>query len=130
MPPPRIIEHPMDVTVPGRGTAVFVCIGEGYGFINASWVRGKGNSKRPPPLRSTVTTMATLDNITSILTIPDVNDNMAKLYKCRYSNSEGEAYSDTGKLILKSKCYYIAFSVIVINYIWCCYYITFVTHIW
>ena len=111
MPPPRIIEHPMDIAVLERETAVFVCVGQGYGFINASWIRGKGKHERPPPKRSTVTFMATLNDITtitSILTIPNVSDQTSKFYRCRFSNSEGEAYSDIGNMTLKSKCYYIA----------------------
>ena len=108
MPPPRIIKHPMDIAVLRGETAVFECVGQGYGFINASWVRGKGKYERPPPERSTVTFMATqndITTITSILTIPNVNDAIAKLYRCKFSNSEGEVYSDIGKMTVKSKCY-------------------------
>ena len=106
MPPPRIIEHPMDITVPPTQTAVFVCVGQGYGYVDVMWLRG--NSDRSPPIRSTVTTMVTPDNyttITSTLTIPDVNDNTPSRYRCRYSNSEGETDSRIARLTIGGKQY-------------------------
>ena len=104
MPPPRIIEHPMDVTVPVTQTAVFVCVGQGYGYVDVMWFRGSSN--RSPSARSTVTTMVTEDNITTItstLTIPDVNDNIPSRYRCRYSNSEGEIDSNIVRLTIGGK---------------------------
>ena len=94
----------MDVTVPVTETAVFVCVGQGYGYVNVMWFRGNGN--KSPPGRSTVTTMVTEDDITtitSILTIPDVNDYTLSRYRCRYSNSEGEADSMIAKLTIGGK---------------------------
>ena len=61
---------------------------------------------RSPPERSTVTTMVTEDDvttITSILTIPDVNDNTPSRYRCRYSNSEGEIDSRIASLTVGGK---------------------------
>ena len=52
-----------------------MCVGQGYGLVDVSWLRGGGNHERPPPDRSTVTTMITPDDITTItstLTIPNV----------------------------------------------------------
>ena len=109
MPPPRIIEHPMDMTLPITQTAVFVCVGQGYGYVDVMWFRNNGS--RSPPERSTVTTMVTPDNITtitSILTIHDVNDNTPSRYRCRYSNSEGEADSNTARLTTGGKYYTIS----------------------
>ena len=99
MPPPRIIEYPMDITLPVTEDAVFVCVGQGYGLVNVMWFRG--NSERSPPGRSTVTTMVTPDNITTItstLIIPDVTDRTSTMYRCRYSNSEGETDSNIARL--------------------------------
>ena len=104
MPPPRIIEHPMNVTVPVTETVVFVCVGRGYGYVDVMWFRG--NSDRSPPGRSTVTTIVTEDDvttITSILTIPDVNDNTPNRYRCRYSNSNGETDSRIARFTIGGK---------------------------
>ena len=109
MPPPRIIEHPMDTTRPVTQTAVFVCVGQGYGFVDVSWIRVKNNNDEIPiPSKSIVTTMATPDNITtltSILTIPNLKDNDDKKnYKCIYNNSKGEIHSNHARLTIGSKC--------------------------
>ena len=106
MPPPRIIEHPMDVMVPVTEDAVFVCVGQGYGLVDVMWFRGNIEKENPPPGRSTVTTMVTPDNITTItsILIPDVNDNTPRMYRCRYNNSEGETDSNIARLTIGGKC--------------------------
>ena len=94
----------MDMTVPVTQTAVFVCVGQGYGYVDVIWLRGSRD--RSPPERSTVTTMVTEDDvttITSILTIFDVNDNTPSRYRCRYSNSEGEIDSSIASLTVGGK---------------------------
>ena len=94
----------MDITVPVTQTAVFVCVGQGYGNVDVMWFRGSSN--RSPPGRSTVSTIVTPDNITtvtSILTIPNVNDNSPSRYRCRYSNSEGETDSSIAELTIGGK---------------------------
>ena len=91
----------MDVIVPVTETAVFACVGQGYGLVNVVWFRGNFNSERYPPGRSTVTTMVTPDDITtitSILAIPNVSDSTPNRYRCRYSNSEGETDSNIARL--------------------------------
>ena len=106
MPPPRIINHPMDIMVPVTEDAVFVCIGQGYGLVGVMWFRGNSDSERSPPGRSTMTTMVTPDNITTItstLTIPDVNDNTPNRYRCRYSTSEGKTDSNIARLTIRCK---------------------------
>ena len=98
----------MDIIVPVTETAVFACVGKGYGLVGIMWFRG--NKENPPPGRSTVTTMVTSDDITtitSILTIPNVNDNTPKMYRCRYSNSEGETDSNIVRLTTGVRNYYI-----------------------
>ena len=110
MPPPRIIEHPMDIIVPVTETVVFVCVGQGYGFVDVNWQRIRiGQSReRPPPDKSTVITMVTPDNvttITSILTIPDVTDRNRGDYWCVYSNNVNETRSNIARLAIGSKCY-------------------------
>ena len=92
--------------VPVTEDAVFVCIGQGYGLVGVMWFRGNSDSERSPPGRSTVTTMVTPDNVTTItstLTIPDVNDNTPSRYRCRYSNSEGETDSNIARLTIEGK---------------------------
>ena len=96
----------MDVTVPVTETAVFVCVGQGYGYVDVMWFRGSRD--RSLPERSTVITMVTEDTITtitSILTIPDVNDNTPSRYRCRYSNNENETDSRIAKLTIEGKQY-------------------------
>ena len=56
------------------------------------------------PGKSIVTTMVTPDNITSILTIPDLRDRDGGRYRCRYNNSGGETDSTRARLIIGSKC--------------------------
>ena len=98
----------MDITVPGGGTATFVCVGQGYGLVDVMWFRGNIRRTNPPPERSTVTTMITADNITiiSILIVPDVNDDTdytPKTYRCRYSNSQGHTDSMIARLTIGCK---------------------------
>ena len=91
----------MDITVPVTQTAEFVCIGQGYGYVDVMWFRGNGN--RSLPGRSTVTTEDNFTTITSILTIPDVNDNTPSRYGCRYSNNENETDSSIARLTIEGK---------------------------
>ena len=104
MPSPIIIKHPMDQTIPINETAMFVCVGQGYGFVSVSWLIGRGNNERFPPDKATVTTMVTLHNITTILIIPDITDEDGKNFRCKYDNMGGESKSNIAKLILESKC--------------------------
>ena len=106
MPPPRIIKHPMDVTIPPGVAVVFTCVGQGYGLVDVNWFKGNMNSKNPPPETSTVNTMITPNNITtitSILTIPDVNDKTPNRYRCIFNNSEGEIDSTIARLTIGGK---------------------------
>ena len=93
----------MDKTRPPTQNATFVCVGQGYGFVDVRWVRG-GRNGRSPPGKSIVTTMATPDNITSILTIPDLIGSDGGRYRCRYNNSGGETHSNNARLTIGSKC--------------------------
>ena len=103
MPPPRIIEHPMDITVPVGVIAIFKCVGQGYGNVDISWLRGSGNLRQ----KSNVTTIVISYNITSILTIPDLNNRDERDYRCVYNNSEGPTRSSPGRLTIGSKCSHI-----------------------
>ena len=96
----------MDIIIQAGNNLTFKCVGQGYGFINVSWVIGRGNNERPPPDKSTVTTMVTPDNITtitSILTIPDVNDRDGKIFRCNYCNGKGDTYSNSAALTIGCK---------------------------
>ena len=105
MPPPRIIVHPMDKTRPVTENAIFTCVGQGYGFVDVSWVRIRNNNnERSLRGKSIVTTMITSDNIASILTIPDLRNNDGERYMCRYNNSEGETDSNQARLTIGCKC--------------------------
>ena len=104
MPPPRIIVHPMDITRPVTENATFVCVGQGYGFVDVRWFSGGRSSRRSPPSKSIVTTMVTQDSITSTLTIPDLIDYDGGRYRCRYSNNGGETNSNQARLTIGSRC--------------------------
>ena len=103
MPPPRIIEHPMDVELPVTETAVFVCVGQGYGLVDVNWVRKTRNDERLVQSKSTMATMVTHDNTTSILTIPDLEDRDGRDYRCIYNNSGGETHSNNATSTIGSK---------------------------
>ena len=103
VPAPRIIVQPVDVTAPAQTNVTFICVGQGFGFVNVIWVRGLRN--RSPPDKSIVTTIVTSDNITSILTIPDLRGRDEGHYTCRYNNSGGEADSIPARLTIGSKYY-------------------------
>ena len=102
----------MSITQPVTQTAVFVCVGQGYGLVDVSWVRLKIDNEKPRALRSKsiVTTMITPDNITTIissLTIPNLKDNDGKRYRCTYNNSVGEMHSNPARLTIGSKCSHV-----------------------
>ena len=112
MPPPRIIKHLMNTTRLLTQTAVFVCVGQGYGLVDVSWVRIVNGDERSLREKSIVTTMVTPDNITTItssLTIPDLENRDGRDYKCICSNSEGETSSYIASLTIIGKCYYILY---------------------
>ena len=114
MPPPRIIEHPMDVTVPGGQTAMFVCIGQGYGLVDVRWLRSGIDLRN----KSNVTITVSSHNITSILTIPELNSGDERNYRCIYNNSGGQTRSSRGRLTIGSKC---SHTVIIYYYTSCSY---------
>ena len=95
----------MNTTRPVTQTAVFICVGQGYGFVDVSWIRVKNNNEEIPiPSKSIVTTMATPDNITSNLSIPRLKDSDdQRRYKCIYSNSGGKMDSNLVTLTIGSK---------------------------
>ena len=93
----------MDKTCPVTQNATFVCVGQGYGFVDVSWIRIRSGNERSPPDKSIVTTMVTPDNVTSILTIPDLRDNDGGRYRCRYNNNGGETNSNLARLTIGSK---------------------------
>ena len=93
----------MDITFPATQNATFVCVGQGYGFVDISWVRMR-SMERPLRSKSIVTTTVTSDNITSILTIPDLRNNDGRQYRCRYINSGGQTDSRPARLTIGSKC--------------------------
>ena len=103
MLPPRIIVHPMDITRPVTQNATFVCVSQGYGFVNVSWIRGRRNNENSPAYKSIVTTMVTPYNITSTLTIPNLINNDRGRYRCRYISSGGETDSYIARLTIESK---------------------------
>ena len=100
MPAPRIIVQPMDITVPATQNATFVCVGQGYGFVDVSW---SGN-RRTLRERSIITTKITSDNITSMLTIFDARGRDEGTYRCRYNNSGGIRNGDRARLTIGSEC--------------------------
>ena len=93
----------MDITVPITETAMFVCVGQGYGLVVVNWVRIVRNDERPLRPKSTIATMVTHDNITSILTIPDLEDGDGRDYRCIYNNSGGQIHSNNATLTIGSK---------------------------
>ena len=97
----------MNTTLPVTQTAVLVCVGQGYGFVDVSWIRIVNGDERSLRGKSIVTTMVTPDNITTItssLTIPDLENRDGRDYKCIYSNSEGETSSYIASLTIGGKC--------------------------
>ena len=103
MPPPRIIVQPMGKTRPVTENATLECVGQGYRFVDVNWFRIRSGNERPLRTKSIVTTMVTPDNVTSILTIPDLENRDGGRYRCEYSNSGGETDSDNARLIIGSK---------------------------
>ena len=96
----------MAKTRPVTENATFVCVGQGYGLSDGKWFKGGRNSENSPPDKSIVITMVTPNNITSILTIPDLTNRDGGRYRCRYINSGGETDSDIVRLTLRSKWFY------------------------
>ena len=106
MPPPRITEQPMDVMQPVTETAMFICVGQGYGFVDVNWVRINRQNRNEIALRqkSVVNTVVSPDNITSVLTIPRLENKDGRDYRCIYSNSQGDTRSNNATLTIGSKC--------------------------
>ena len=93
----------MDITRPVTQNATFVCVGQGYGFVDIRWISGRRNSERSLQSKSIVTTMVTPYNITSIVTIPNLRGNDGVRYSCRYNNSGGDTDSARARLTIGSK---------------------------
>ena len=96
MPPPRIIEQPMDITRPVTEDAMFTCVGQGYGFVDVSWYRERAN-RNPVEIRgigrSSYNIMVTPDHISSTLTISDLLNRDERNYWCRFDNNIGHVLS-------------------------------------
>ena len=108
----------MDVTAPVTQTVMFICVGQGYGLVYVSWFSSGRSSPRSSRDKSIFTTIVTSDNITSILTIPDIINNDEGRYRCRYNNSGGETDSVRSRLIVAGKyeCYYFNLYVVYFVY--------------
>ena len=108
----------MDVTAPVTQTAMFVCVGQGYGLVDVSWFSSGRNSLRSLPDKSIFTTIVTSDNITSILSIPDIINNDEAHYRCRYNNSGGVTDSGQRRLTIGGKCGCYYFNVHIVNFVY------------
>ena len=93
----------MDNIIQVTQTAVFTCVGQGYGLVYVNWIGIINNDERPLQSKSKVNTTNILDNITSILTIPDLVDRDGRDYRCIYNNSGGEVESNIATLTIESK---------------------------
>ena len=105
MPPPRIIVQPMNITRLVKQNATFVCVGQGYGFVDVRWAKFKYGNEKSLRRKSIVTTTVTPNNITSILTIPDARSNDVGRYECEYNNTGGGRVNKA-KLSIVSKYQY------------------------
>lgn len=98
---PVIAESPKNVIAPLLSTAIFKCIGQGYGFVWVVWE--KRNTDSPLPSKTNIITTYSSNNIISTLTIPIVQVEDEGLYQCAYVNSKGITYSYFARLDIGSK---------------------------
>ena len=84
----------MDLTRSVTETAIFTCVGQGYGLVNVSWHRQNDN-RNPVTRRRRFTSniVVTPDRISSTLTIVDLQNNDERNYWCRFDNNIGHMLS-------------------------------------
>ena len=99
---PVIIESPKNVLTPLLSTALFTCIGQGYGYVSVTWK--KRNTNNPLHKKIKAHTIYTSNHhIISTLTVPSVKNKDAGTYQCVYVNSIGSAYSNFATLKIGGK---------------------------
>jgi len=94
---------PEDVITPKTTTAVFKCVGQGYGYVTVIWEKRSIFEQQLPQKVLINTTYTFTHDIVSTLTIPNVQNSDEGAYQCVYINSAGEVLSNVVKLICGSK---------------------------
>ena len=99
---PVIIQSPKNVITPLLSTAMFVCVGQGYGYVSVNWEKRNTNKSLPKKIKIR-TTYTSNHEIISTMTIPSVRHQDGGIYQCIFVNSIGPAYSNFARLKIGSK---------------------------
>ena len=76
---PRVVTHPTDTGAAAPFSALFNCSVRVYGYLNITWYR---NNKDPVPSKAYSMVIPSVNEITSILTIPNVTSEDVGTYYC------------------------------------------------
>ena len=100
--PTRVVTHPTDTFAVAPFSAQFTCSVQAYGYINITWYR---NNHDRVPSKAYSTLMTSLNETTSILTIPKVTSKDVGTYYCvGWANRQG-VQSLKAKLSFVGKIY-------------------------
>ena len=96
VPAPHIITHPTDTSAVVPFSGVFTCSAGGYGYRYIIWYRRTG----PIPKKAYSTLIPSVNETTSVLTIPNVTSKDVGVYYCVVWVNKTAIQSQTANLFL------------------------------
>ena len=97
---PRVVTQPIDTSAAAPFSALFSCSVKVYGYLTIIWHR---NNENPVPTKAYSMVIPSVNETTSILTIPNVTSEDVGAYYCVVWANRMAALSPTAHLFLAGK---------------------------
>ena len=97
---PRVVTHPTDTSAAAPFSALFSCSIQVYGYLTITWYR---NNDNPVPSKACSMVIPSMNETTSILTIPNVISEDVSRYYCVVWANRIAALSLNANLFLAGK---------------------------
>ena len=97
---PRVITQPTDTSAAAPFSALFSCSIQAYGYLTITWYR---NNDNPVPSKAYSMVIPSMNEIISILTIPNVTSEDVGTYYCEAWANRMAALSQNTHLFLAGK---------------------------
>ena len=97
---PRVVTHPTDTSAAAPFSALFGCSIQVYGYLTITWYR---NNDNPVPSKAYSMVIPSINETTSILTIPNVTSEDVGRYYCVVWANRMAALSLNANLFLAGK---------------------------
>ena len=97
---PRVVTHPTDTSAAAPFSTLFSCSIQAYGYLTITWYR---NNENPVPNKAYSMVIPSMNETTSILTIPNVASEDVGTYYCEAWANRMAALSLNANLFLAGK---------------------------